>query len=142
MNDRILDFLTKGLSLEARQTILEKLNNISPMSIKRVLEKPDDYPTLRRMGYTDDKIQRYLAQFESRFADLNEYLHSQERPGFFSDPSDTYKASKEYFHLLKQREPEEIEKIMGSSYEDYVPRKYAPKRPPQVKSEGPSFDDD
>lgn len=120
MKLRILDYLTKGLSLEIRQIILEKLNNISPMSLKRVLEKPEGYPTLKGIGYTNEQIDKYLNNILNRFICFNEYIEKQNRKPFFNT-SDVYECAKQYFYILERREEEELKNIMGCSYEEYEP---------------------
>ncbi len=120
MKLRILDYLTKGLNLEIRQIILEKLNNISSMSLKRVLEKPEGYPTLKRIGYTGEQIDEYLNNILKHFISFNEYIEKQNRKPFFNT-NDVYECAKRYFYILEIREEEELKNIMGCSYEEYEP---------------------
>ncbi len=121
MKLKILDYLTKGLNLEVRQIILEKLNNISSMSLKRVLERPDDYPTLKRIGYTKEQIDEYLDNILKHFMSLNKYIERQNRNPFFNT-NDVYECAKHYFYILEMREEEELKNIMGCSYEEYKPQ--------------------
>ncbi len=121
MKLKILDYLTKGLNLEVRQIILEKLNNISSMSLKRVLERPDDYPTLKRIGYTKEQIDEYLDNILKHFISFNEYIEKQNRNPFFNT-NDVYECAKHYFYILEMREEEELKNIMGCSYEEYKPQ--------------------
>ncbi len=121
MKLKILDYLTKGLNLEVRQIILEKLNNISSMSLKRVLERPYDYPTLKRIGYTKEQIDEYLDNILKHFMSLNKYIERQNRNPFFNT-NDVYECAKHYFYILEMREEEELKNIMGCSYEEYKPQ--------------------
>lgn len=125
-NMRRIDFYTKGLPEENRKVVFQKLDDINPVSVSRIIEKPDDYPAFRRMGFSDDDINDYVLRMVAKFDDLNNYMMENNRYPLFSNAKDSYKSAVEYVDILQVIPMEQLVKEFGTDYEHYVPREYRP----------------
>ena len=143
INNRMIDYLIKGLPFETRQKIFKSLDDIGVMSVKSLLERPENYPKFRRMGLDDDQIKRYSSRISKKFAYVNKIMVDAGRPPLFEHPFDTYESSKRYVELLVRYHREDSKKInassnfgkeseneevlikkMGSTWNDYIPKSY------------------
>ncbi|MBQ9355067.1 MAG: hypothetical protein IJT84_05245 [Clostridia bacterium] len=143
INNRMIDYYIKGLPFETRQKILKSLDDIGVMSVKCLLERPENYPKLRRMGLDDDQIKHYSNRISQEFACVNKIMVDAGRPPLFEDPYDTYESSKRCVELLVKYHRKESKKInassnfgkdseneaalikkMGCTWDDYIPKSY------------------
>ena len=124
MANRSIDYYIKSLDIEVRQEIYRMLDDVNPSTVKKLLEKDEDYPTWRSMGFKSDAITAMLSKNAIKFSAINKAMMENQRPPLFEKPSDTYGSAQKYVDLLKEKTPEELEKEFGCSWEDYVPAKY------------------
>lgn len=124
MANRSIDYYVKNLSIDVRQQIFNMLREINPSIVKKLLEKDENYPSWRKIGINDDGITAMISKSAVKFSSINKLMIENERPPLFGKPRDTYHSAQKYVDLLKEKEPEELEKEFGCSWEDYVPQKY------------------
>ena len=97
-----LDHLMKGLSIEFRQKMFSYLkHDISSITIKWLLEKPEGYPSYHACGFTDEQIEIICDSYAERFARANQMMAEVGRPPLFSDPRDSYRCALEYVALME-----------------------------------------
>ena len=121
-----IDYYLQGLSIRDHFETWYTIDKINQAVVKDLLEKPDDYPTLRSIGLNDDMIRRYCKQAASRFQAVNEKMIALKRYPLFSDSEDTYGSSLEYCDLMQKREEEELIQFFGKTLSEYVPAVYEP----------------
>ena len=121
---RKLDFYIKGLPLIVRKNIYKKMEDINPVCVGYLLEKPQGYPHFTRIHYTQENIDRYIGNMKILFDNANNYMMENKRYPVFSNTNDSYKSATEYVDLLKVRPPEELEQEFGCTFQDYIPREY------------------
>lgn len=146
MSKRMLDYYQKGLPVQVRQIELPAaFRKINDASAEKMLEKPQGYPSFKRMGMDEEQIERYLEQETMNFKAINAIMIQNNRPPLFLEPNDTYKSSIRYFELIYRyhssedkkkskylnhgKESEHVDKlikIMGCTWEEYVPQEYNP----------------
>lgn len=146
MSIRMLDYYQKGLPAQVRQKELpDAFRKINDASAENMLEKPQGYPSFKRMGMDEEQIQDYLKQEAMSFKEINAIMIQNGRPPLFSEPDDTYKSSLRYFELIysyhssegkkkseflnhgkESEHVDELIKIMGCTWEEYVPQTYDP----------------
>ena len=124
MITRAIEYYIKGLPFDVRQKIWELIDNINSERVKKLLEKPNGYPTFHGIGYSEDSIAKILQQSSERFRAVNEYLKENQRPPLFTDSKDTWRSSLQYIDLLKKKSPEELFEEFGCSWEEYIPKEY------------------
>lgn len=124
MANRAIDYYIKNLSMEVRQELFGMLDDVNPSTVKKLLEKNDDYPSWRSMGFKSDAIAVMLSKSATKFSSINQVMIENERPPLFGKPSDTYDSAQRYVDLLREKTEEELNKEFGCSWEDYVPAKY------------------
>ena len=75
----------------------------SQTMMKYFTEKDSGYPSFRSCGFTEDQIKLIWEQnFYEKLCTVNHIMETNERPPLFSDPSDSYRSAKEYFHLMEE----------------------------------------
>ena len=57
MTNREIDYLVKNLPLKVRQEIFKRLDDINPVDVRMLLERDDEYPSFRMLGYTTEGIE-------------------------------------------------------------------------------------
>ncbi len=106
--NRIIDYLDKCLDLEERQTLSEKINRLPDQTIQMILEKDNNYPSFRSMGYSNEDISNVNKKLSSLFIDINNYMIGKGITPLFTNPSDTYLSSQEYEHIISKQDEEII----------------------------------
>ena len=124
MADRSIDFYIKGLALDVRQEIFQRLDKVGVGKIEKLLEKNIGYPIYKSMGYTDEQISNQEAKSVIRFEAVNEIMIEHERYPLFSNPTDTFQSANEYVDLLKKKTKEELFIEFGCDWENYLPKRY------------------
>ena len=137
MTDRMIDYYVKNLPFDARQEIHKALERINPRAVEKMLEKNEGYPSYRSMGYTEENIAHQLQIHIQRFQYVNDLMIKNNRPPLFDDPTDTYESSKRYIEIthryghpafsafgIRSRPKEELIRIMGCTWAEYVPEIY------------------
>lgn len=145
MSIRMIDYYVKHLPFDARQEIFSALGKINVLTIEKILEKEDGYPSYRSIGYSDEDIANQLRKMTIRFQNVNELMIQNNRPPIFADPTDTYHSSIRFVEIMRRyRECESdlaspsltdfgkrremvdvlIEK-MGCTWNDYIPETYS-----------------
>lgn len=142
----MLDYYIKGLPARVRQIDLPSaLRKINDVSVEYILEKPDGYTGLKKCGMDEDDIRQYLERETEYFKEVNQVMIQNGRPPLFPEPNDAYKSAVRYLELIyryhevneriipkflnhgKESESEEkLIKIMGCTWEEYMPEKYEP----------------
>lgn len=123
MAERVLDFLMKGLSIDARQEIYNKFNeSVSPTMMKYFLEKEEGYTSFKSSGYTDEEIAQVEEMYSHKFEEINQMMEDNEREPIFSNPADSYVTAQEYVDIFKQRTKEELMERFGTDYAGYQPK--------------------
>jgi len=133
----MIDYYVKNLPFDARQEIHQALDRINPLAVKKMLEKNDGYPSYRRMGYTEENITQQLQIYIQQFQCVNDLMIKYNRHPIFADPTDTYESSRRYIEIthryghptfsgfgVKSRPKEELIKIMGCTWVEYIPKVY------------------
>ncbi|MCD7840677.1 MAG: hypothetical protein LUG46_08645 [Erysipelotrichaceae bacterium] len=121
---RKVDFLTKGLPVKTRRRFFKLMDDINPVSVEYLLDKPNNYKMLRSMNYTDENIEDYLARKINDFKAVNDFMIDNNRYPVFTNPNDTYQSSIEYHELLDMQPIENLQNEFGCKYADYVPKSY------------------
>ncbi len=124
MANRSIDYYIKNLSMEVRQELYGMLDDVNPSTVKKLLEKEEDYPSWRSMGFKSDSIAVMLSKSSAKFATINKTMIENQRPPLFEKTSDTYSCAQKYVDLLKEKTEEELNEEFGCSWEDYVPETY------------------
>lgn len=106
--NRIIDNLTSYLNLEERQTLAEKIKDLPEQTIQMILEKDNNYPSFRSMGYSNEDIINVNKKLSSLFIDINKYMIGKGIPPLFTDPSNTYLSSQECEHIISKQDEEII----------------------------------
>ena len=131
MTNREIDYLVKNLPLKVRQEIFKRLDDINPVDVRMLLERDDEYPSFRMLGYTPEGIGELLQQSSEKFQNLNDFMMENERYPIFSDSKDTFLSSTEYVEVRKKKTPDELINKFGCEWKDYVPRVYKKKQDDQ-----------
>ncbi|MCD7893824.1 MAG: hypothetical protein LUG60_09005 [Erysipelotrichaceae bacterium] len=121
---RKVDFLIKGLPVKSRRRFFKLMDDINPVSVEYLLDKPNNYKKLRSMNYTDKDIKSYLSRKANDFKIVNDFMTVNNRYPVFSNPDDTYHSSLEYHELLDMQPIENLINEFGCKYADYVPKSY------------------
>ena len=120
--DKALDYYMKGLPIEVRQKLFYHMKTeISGTMIGWFLEKENGYPSFRSCGFSDDEIELIGETYAEKFEHDNQIMADNERPPLFSDPHDSYLSAQEHTELMKERSDEELARMFGCSFADYVP---------------------
>ena len=120
--DKALDYYMNGLPIEVRQTLFYHMKTeISGTMIRWFLEKEDGYPSFRSCGFSDDEIELIGETYVVKFEHANQIMADNGRPPLFSDPHDSYQSAQEHAELMKERSSEELARMFGCSFADYVP---------------------
>ncbi len=119
--NRPIDYYIKHLPFKVRQEIFRLMEEINPVRVKDLIEKPIEYPGLKMRGYSDAAIEEYIEDAQQDFMNVNICMNKNNRPSLFSDPCDTYRSSIEYNDLMKKKTPDELVKQFGCTWDDYVP---------------------
>lgn len=119
---RKIDFYIRGLHVFVRQDLFRKMDKLNPISLERLLEKPDGYPCFHRMHYTEKEIKDYIARIKVEFEEVNAFMIEHGRYPLFTITDDLYLACQEYFDIMKMRPLQELEEEFGCRLQDYVPR--------------------
>ena len=110
-----------------------------------MLEKEKGYPRFRSVGYSDEDIEHHLSEKSAHFQYVNELMIKNGRPPLFENPLDTYGCAIRYVEIMRRyREREsdsvfpsltdfgkrremvdELIKIMGCTWEEYIPENYS-----------------
>lgn len=122
--NRKIDYYIKGFRFDVRQDIWEALDNINPVTVKNLLGKPDGYPGLKIMSFSDSDIAEYIKNAALKFKKANDLMVSNGGRPLFSNPEDTYSSSLEYTDMMTKRTEEELLDIFGCSWDDYDPEQY------------------
>ncbi len=121
MADKALDYYMKGLPIEVRQKLFYHMKTeISGTMIGWFLEKENGYPSFRSCGFSDDEIELIGERYAEKFEHANQIMADNERPPLFSDPHDSYRSAQEHTELMKERRDEELARMFGCSFADYV----------------------
>ena len=127
MADKALDYCTKGLSIEVRQKLFYHMKTeISETMIRWFLEKEDGYPSFRSCGFSDDEIDLISETYAAKFEHANQIMADNGRPPLFSNPHDSYRSAQEHAELMKKRSDEELARMFGCSFADYMPIRRLP----------------
>ena len=140
---KMIDYYIKNLPFDVRQEIFKAIGDINSIRIRRLLPNDGEYKSYREIGYTDEQMAEILRQTSERFQCVNDIMIKNGRPPLFADSSDTYECAKRYIELLRRyhkvrgerisaflnygqesESEEELIKIMGCTWEDYIPEKY------------------
>ena len=122
VDDKALDYYMKGLPIEVRQKLFYHMKTeISGTMIGWFLEKENGYPSFRSCGFSDDEIELIGETYAEKFEHANQIMADNERPPLFSDPHDSYQSAQEHAELMKERSSEELARMFGCSFADYVP---------------------
>lgn len=132
--NRKIDYYLRGLNLEERQNIWQALDNINPNTIRNLLEEKLGYPSLKGMYFSEEDIREYINRAVSKFIAANNLMIKYHRYPIFSDPYNTYQSSQEYSDVMQQRTEEELLKIFGCIWDEYIPKEY-------IKSQSNKKDD-
>ena len=125
--NKALDYYMKGLSIEVRQALFYQMKTeISGTMIKWFLEKEDGYPSFRSCGFSEDEIELIGETYAEKFEHANQIMADNGRPPLFSDPHDSYQSAQEHAELMKERSSEELARMLGCSFADYVPTRRLP----------------
>lgn len=144
MSIRMVDYYVKHLPFDARQDIFTALDQINPLTIEKILEKVKGYPRYRSVGYTDEDIANQLRKMSVRFQKVNELMIQHNRPPLFADTTDVYACSLRFVEIMRRYRERESDsalpdltdfgvrremvdaliKIMGCTWQDYVPQTY------------------
>lgn len=127
MSNREVDYYMKGLPFDVRQEILKRLQDINSVTVKKLLEKNEGYPTFKGIGCSNESILAIIKQYAGKFRNANDIMIENDRMPFFSDPDDTYNSSVEYVELLKKKTEQELEEKFGCTWEEYIPKTIAAK---------------
>ncbi|MCD8028841.1 MAG: hypothetical protein LUF02_09355 [Erysipelotrichaceae bacterium] len=121
---RKVDFLTKGLPRKTRKRFFKLMDDINPVCVEYMLDKPNNYKLLRSMSFTDKDIENYLDRKANDFKAVNDFMINNNRYPAFSNPNDTYQISLEYHELLDMQPIENLINEFSYKYADYVPKSY------------------
>ncbi|MCD7808041.1 MAG: hypothetical protein LUH02_01760, partial [Erysipelotrichaceae bacterium] len=121
---RKVDFLIKGLPVKTRRRFFKLMNNINPVSVEYLLDKPNNYKLLKSMNYTDENIENYLTRKTIDFKAVNDFMLDNNRYPIFTNPNDTYQSSIEYHELINMQPIENLINEFGCKYANYVPKSY------------------
>ena len=122
MTGRALDYYMKGLPIDVRQRLFDHMDRgISETTMQWLLEREEGYPSLRGCGFSDDQIRQIGEAYVGKFAYSNQVMADNGRPPLFSDPHDSFRSAQEYLETMKLRSDEELLRLFGCSFEDYVP---------------------
>ena len=125
--NKALDYYMKGLSIEVRQALFYQMKTeISGTMIKWFLEKEDGYPSFRSCGFSEDEIELIGETYAEKFEHANQIMADNGRPPLFSDSHDSYQSAQEHAELMKERSSEELARMFGCSFADYVPTRRLP----------------
>jgi len=119
--DRKLDYYLKGLTGVESSTTMYWLDQIGYYNVKCLSESEENYPTLRKLGFSDTEIERYKLLIAEKFKDVNRHVAKFNRAPLFPDPDDVDASVKLYKDLLKNRPYEELVEFFGVTYENYQP---------------------
>ena len=120
--NKALDYYMKGLSIEVRQALFYQMKTeISGTMIKWFLEKEDGYPSFRSCGFSEDEIELIGETYAEKFEHANQIMADNGHPPLFSNPHDSYRSAQEHAELMKERSSEELARMFGCSFADYVP---------------------
>lgn len=125
--DKALDYYMKGLPIEVRQKLFYHMKTeISGTMIGWFLEKENGYPSFRSCGFSDDEIELIGETYAEKFEHANQIMVDNGRPPLFSDPHDSYRSAQEHTELMRERSDEELARMFGCSFGDYVPTSRPP----------------
>ena len=121
--DKALDYYMKGLPAEVRQALLHHMKTeVSETMVRWFLEKEDGYPSFRSCGFSDSEIDLIGGAYAEKFEHANRVMADNGRPALFSDPHDSYRSAREHAEIMKGRSDEELARMFGCSFADYVPK--------------------
>ena len=121
---RKIDFHIRGLSLDVRQEIFRKIDNINSVSVGYLLEKPEGYPHFKRLKYATEETNAYFQNIKARFDEVNAFMIAHGRYPLFSNTEDSYLSAVEYTEIMRMRPLPELEEEFGCSFLEYVPPVY------------------
>lgn len=121
MNERVVDYYVKGLSIDVRQSIFEALREMSDSQMDLLLERDIGYRSFRSWYYTDQDIEDQINMSIVDFKNVNEILIKNGRYPLFPNPEDAYGSAKEYKRIMKKRTKEELLTEFGCTWQDYIP---------------------
>ncbi len=121
---RKVDFLIKGLPVKTRRRFFKLMDNINPVSVEYLLDKPNNYKLLRSMNYSDKDIESYLTRKANDFKAVNNFMLDNNRYPIFTNPDNTYQSSIEYHELIDMQPIENLINEFGLKYANYVPKSY------------------
>lgn len=124
---RSLDYYLKDMPYDAKKDVLLGIGNINGVVIKQLLEKEQNYPSFRSMGFSNNDIMQVLAMSAQSFKNVNKLMMDNGRYPLFQNPDDTFAASQEYMNLLRVKTDEELTQEFGCTIEEYKPRTYKKK---------------
>ena len=120
--EKALDYYMKGLPAEVRQTLLHHMKTeVSETMIRWFLEKEDGYPSFHSCGFSDSEIDLIGGAYAEKFEHANRVMAANGRPPLFSDPHDSYQSAREYAEIMRGRSDEELTRMFGCSFADYIP---------------------
>ena len=82
---RSLDYYLKDMSYEAKKEVLQGIGNINGVMVKQLLEKEQNYPSFRSMGFTDSDISQCLQMSAQSFRAINQAMIAGERYPLFQN---------------------------------------------------------
>ncbi|MCD7949554.1 MAG: hypothetical protein LUG12_04755 [Erysipelotrichaceae bacterium] len=123
-NMRKVDFLIKGLPVKTRRRFFKLMDDINPVSVEYLLDRPNNYKILRSMSFTDEDIENYIHRKANDFKAVNDFMINNNRYPVFTNSYNTYQSSIEYQKLLEIQPIENLINEFGCKYADYVPRSY------------------
>ncbi len=117
----------KGLPIEVRQKLFYHMKTeISETMVRWFLDKEDGYPSFRSCGFSDDEIDLISETYAAKFEHANQILADNGHPPLFSNPHDSYRSAQEHAELMKKRSDEELARMFGCSFADYMPTRRLP----------------
>ena len=121
--EKALDYYMKGLPAEVRQALLHHMKTeVSETMVRWFLEKEDGYPSFRSCGFSGSEIDLIGGVYAEKFEHANRVMADNGRPALFSDPHDSYRSAREHAEIMKGRSDEELARMFGCSFADYVPK--------------------
>ena len=127
MSGRVLDDYMKGLPIEVRQQLFHHMRHeISETMVRWFLEKEDGYPSFHSCGFSDDEIELIGESYAEKLEHANQIMADNGRPPLFSDPHDSFRSAQEHAELMKERSDEELARMFGCSFADYMPTRRLP----------------
>lgn len=114
---RVLDYFIKGLDMQVRLDLWRLLNDINSITLKHLMD--EKHTTYYNMGLNDEQIAVVAERYVKKFEGINEYMMSYGRCPLFYDCRDLKRTGTEFINYTKCRTTEEVEEIMGCTFEEF-----------------------